>query len=144
MLSHSIRVCALMPHRYALASLLFAASIAHAQEPSVRAPCPECGTIISIREIRTEREAARLLPERAPSVGPFIQFSLGDLNKPRVGGVGDEQMRERLSQRRYEVTIRFDDERYGLVEVSDASAFMVGDRVHVHQGRIEHYDIDFP
>jgi hypothetical protein len=133
-----------MPHRQVLALLLLAASVTQAQEPSIPAPCPECGTIISIREIRTEREAAKLLPERAPPVGPVIQFSLGDSDKPRVGGVGDEQMRERLSQRRYEVTIRFQDERYGLFEVPDASAFMVGDRVHVHQGRIEQYDSDVP
>jgi hypothetical protein len=137
----------LVAHRFAirLFLMLFTASVALAQEPSVRAPCPECGTIISIREIKSEREVAKLLPERAPPVGPVIQFSLGEgSDKPRVGGMGDEQMRERLSERHYEITIRFDDERYGLFQVPDASAFMVGDRVHVHQGRIQQYDSDLP
>lgn len=114
--------------------------------PSVMSPCPECGTIIDIREIASEREMAKLLPERAPPVGPVIRFNLGEGadSKPRVGAVGSEQMRGYLTERHYEVTIRYEDGRYGLITIPDASSYQVGDRIHIHKGRIEPDDRDLP
>lgn len=133
----------------AILALTFGAPAQEAEGPdlpSVKDRCPECATIVDIREIDQEREMARLLPERAPPVGPVIRFSFGEgsSHKPQVGAIGNEKMRDYLTERRYEITVRFDDERYGLIELQDASALKVGDRVRVHHGRIEPDDRDLP
>jgi outer membrane lipoprotein SlyB len=46
-------------------------------------------------------------------------------------------MRQRILEIVYEVTVRFDDGRYGLVEMSDASGFRVGDRVRVVDNQLQ-------
>ena len=40
----------------------------------------------------------------------------------------------------YEVVVRFDDGRFTLIKVWDVANLRVGDRVHVHQNRIEPVD----
>ncbi len=107
-------------------------------EPSLNLPCPECGAIYEIREIRRERPAPAT-PQRALPVGPTLRFSLGDKadQKPHVDIYGSRSMRDSLVERYYEVIIRFDDGRWGRIEVPDASALKPGDRVHVHDQRIE-------
>jgi len=113
-------------------------------DPSVRSPCPECGVIYDIREIRRERalpESNRPLP-----VGPTLRFSLGDKadQEPHVDVFGSRSMREESIEKYYEVVVRFDDNRWGRIDLPDASGLKVGDRIHVHDNRIEPDDSDRP
>lgn len=105
-------------------------------DPSVNLPCPECGVIYDIREIRRERplpESGHPLP-----VGPTLRFSLGDKadDKPHVDIFGSRSMRDEATEIYYEVVIRFDDNRWGRIELPDALDLKAGDRVHVHDNRI--------
>jgi len=109
--------------------------------PAVNQPCMECGVIFDIRSVTTEREVAKKFDDH-PLEGPFIKFPLSrdPAAKPEVGVIGSKEMREQLEQTVYEVVVRFDDNRFTLIEVSDVSNLHVGDRVHVHQNRIEPVD----
>lgn len=110
--------------------------------PNAGEPCRECGVIYEIRSVTVEREAARTIEEQAPQTGPFISIPLGRNPNatPEVGVVGSKEMRERLQETYYEVVVRFDDDRFTLLEVSDVSGFQEGDRVRVVQNRIEPLD----
>jgi hypothetical protein len=126
------------------AAMLFSLpSIALAQQdgrsnPSLDLPCPQCGVIHEIREVKRER-APSAQPQRPLPIGPTIRFSLGDRadEKPHLDIYGSPSMRESLVERYYEVVIRYDDGRWGRIEVQDASVLNPGDRVHVHRNRIE-------
>jgi hypothetical protein len=115
-------------------------------DPSVSLPCPECGVIFDIREVKRERESARNLPQNPALVGPMIRFTLGDKadRRPHVDVVGSRSMREAMTDSYYEVVVRFDDNRWQRLELPDATGLKVGDRVHVHQNRIEPDDRDLP
>lgn len=111
-------------------------------DPSVNLPCPECGVVYEIREVRRERP----LPgsNRPLPVGPTLRFSLGDKadQKPHVDIFGSRSMREQAVEKYYEVVIRFDDNRWSRIELPDVSQLKVGDRIHVHDNRIEPDDGD--
>lgn len=115
-------------------------------DPSVSLPCPECGVIYDIREIKRERESARNLPQNPALVGPMIRFTLGDKadRQPHVDVVGSRSMREAMIDRYYEVVVRFDDNRWQRIELPDATGLKIGDRIHVHQNQIEPDDRDLP
>jgi hypothetical protein len=115
-------------------------------DPSVSVPCPECGVIYEVREIRRERESARNVPQNPALVGPMIRFTLGDKadRQPHVDVVGSRSMREAMIDRHYEVVVRFDDNRWQRIELPDATGLKAGDRIHVHQNRIEPDDRDLP
>lgn len=115
-------------------------------DPSVSLPCPECGVIYDIREIKRERESARNLPQNPALVGPMIRFTLGDKadRQPHVDVVGSRSMREAMIDRYYEVVVRFDDNRWQRIELPDATDLKIGDRIHVHQNQIEPDDRDLP
>ena len=115
-------------------------------DPSVMLPCPECGVIYDIREIKRERESARNPPENPAPVGPMIHFTLGDKSDPRphVDVVGSRSMREAMVESRWIVVVRFDDNRFQRIEMTDASGLKIGDHVHVHQNQIEPDDRDLP
>ena len=128
----------------AVVALLFAAEggaqvKGERDDPSVTLPCPECGVIYEVREIKRERESARNLPQDTPSMGPMIRFTLGDKadRQPHVDVVGSRKMREAMTYSYYEVVVRFDDNRWQRIELPDATGLKAGDRIHVHQGRIE-------
>ena len=111
--------------------------------PAVNDPCMECGVIYEIRPITSERPVAKTtMEEGAPPVGPTINFPLtrDPDAKAEVDVFGSKKMREGLEETVYEVVVRFDDDRFTRVEVSDVSNLQVGDRVHVHQNRIEPVD----
>ncbi len=102
--------------------------------------CRECGVVTGIREVQRERESARTLNERLPPVGPVFSFSFGGdapKNNVFVGAVGNQEMRDRLIEISYEVTVRFSDGRYGLVETRDGADLRVGDPVKVINNKIE-------
>lgn len=106
-------------------------------DPPVNQPCPECGIVYEILEIRRERPLPRT--DRPLPVGPTLRFSLGDKadDKPHVDIFGNRSMREQAVEKYYEVVIRFDDNRWGRLELPEISRLKVGDRVHVHDNRIE-------
>lgn len=106
-------------------------------DPSVNQPCRECGIVYEIQEIRRERALPRT--DRPLPVGPTLRFSLGDQadDKPHVDIFGSRSMREQAVEKYYEVVIRFDDNRWGRLELPEISRLKVGDRVHVHDNRIE-------
>jgi hypothetical protein len=108
-------------------------------DPSVKQPCPECGMIYEVREIRRERGSARNAPQNPAPAGPTIRIPLGDKTdrEAHVDVYGSRSMRKSLEEVYYEVVVRFDDNRWQRLEVPDAAGLKVGDRVHVHQGRIE-------
>ena len=118
------------------------------------ATCRDCGAVRSIREIRTERKAPRqdtyvssqqYLQSRPfdqqPLVGPAISFSWGGGSQTQttVGAVGSPEMQQRFIEITYEMTVRFDDGRYGLIEQADPGDLRVGDRVRLVKGRLERW-----
>ena len=120
-------------------------------QPAVTGTCRDCGVVRSIREIRTERKASadtyvaspQYLQSRPfdqqPLVGPAISFSWGGSTptQPRVGAVGSPEMQQRFIEISYEITVRFDDGRFGLIEQDSADDLRPGDRVKVAKGRVE-------
>jgi hypothetical protein len=121
---------------------------------SITGTCRDCGVVRSIREIRTERNASRQdtyvsSPEylqarpfdQQPLVGPVITFSWGGKNQTqaRVGAVGSPEMQQRFIDISYEITVRFDDGRYGLIEQQDPNDLRPGDRVKVVKGLVQRW-----
>ncbi len=115
-------------------------------------PCVNCAVIRNIRMLETERATRRDMPTYMTSpeysntrqyspayVGPVlgITFGPGQETKTYVGAAGSQAMRQRILQISYEVLLRYDDGRSGLVEVEDASNFRVGDRVKVVDNQLE-------
>jgi hypothetical protein len=120
-------------------------------QPAVKGACDDCGVIRSIRQMERERPAREMptyieSPEylnsrrySEPHVGPVfgLTFGKGQTTQTFVGAAGSEQMRQRVLEITYEVTVRFDDGRFGLIELQDAGDFRVGDRVKVAGQRLE-------
>jgi hypothetical protein len=121
-------------------------------QPAVTGTCRDCGLVRSIREIRTERKGSQsdtyvasqqYLQSRSfdqqALVGPAISFSWGggSPTQPRIGAVGSPEMQQRFIEISYEITVRFDDGRFGLIEQEDPDDLRVGDRVKVVKGRVE-------
>ena len=101
--------------------------------------CRECGVITSIRELQQERASASTVTERLPPVGPVFGFTFGGDApvKGFVGAVGDQEMRNRLTEISYEVIVRYNDGRYGLVETRYGADLRIGDPVKVIRNQIE-------
>jgi hypothetical protein len=116
-----------------------------------KGPCKSCGVIRSIRQTETESRrddvptyigSPQYLEQRdfsKPIVGPVlgITFGKGQATSTYVGAAGSETMRRRILQITYEVTVAFDDGRFGLIELPDVGDFRVGDRVKVDGSRLE-------
>jgi hypothetical protein len=143
----------------ALACALFAsASSAAGDQGEARKPlagltsnCTDCGVVRNIRELRSEREAQRpdayissqqyrdTRPAEPPRIGPAISMTWGPGAPPRtqIGAVGTPGMQRRYIDLTYEVTVRFDDGRFGLIEQDNVGDLRVGDRVIVLNMRVE-------
>ena len=127
----------------AAAFALGAASDLSAQQDPPQAAsnpsCHECGVITSVREIQQERADAATVTGRLPPVGPVFNFSFGGdtPSKGNVGAVGNQEMRDRLTEISYEVIVRYNDGRYGVVETRYGADLRVGDRVRVDRNKIE-------
>ena len=143
----------------ALACALFAsASSAADDQGEARKPlagvtsnCIDCGVVRNIREIRTEREVQRpdayvsspqyrdTQPTELPLIGPAISMTWGPGSPPRtqIGAVGTPGMQRRYIDLTYEVTVRFDDGRFGLIEQDSIDDLRVGDRVIVLDRRVQ-------
>ncbi|MCC7548862.1 MAG: hypothetical protein IT532_13935 [Burkholderiales bacterium] len=74
-----------------------------------------------------------------PMVGPVFGMTFGKGQETRsfVGAAGSETMRQRILEIHYEVTVRFDDGRYGLFEQNQLASLRVGDRVQVVNDKVE-------
>lgn len=113
--------------------------------------CRDCGVLRSVREVRTERKGRApdvyvtspqyqdARPFDKPLIGPAISFSwgAGSSTQPKIGAVGSPEMQQRLIDVSYEITIRFDDGRFGLFDQDNADGLRPGDRVRVVKGRVE-------
>jgi hypothetical protein len=106
----------------------------------------------SIRTIERERQPQREMPSymtssqyldtrrySEPYVGPVVgvTFGPGQSTKTFVGAAGSPSMRQRILAITYEVTVRYDDGRFGLIEQDDVSRLRAGDRVQVVDNRVE-------
>jgi hypothetical protein len=109
--------------------------------PEINEACKECAVVYDIRAVTSERQLANTLEEH-PLQGPYIKFPLSSdpAAQPEVGAYGSRKMRKQLERTVYEVIVRFDDDRFRLIEVNDISDLQIGDRVRVHQNRIEPVD----
>jgi len=129
---------------FAFAWALGTAGYLDAQQdaPASDGKCRECGVITSIRERQQERADARTITQGLPPVGPVFGFTFGGDApvKGFVGAVGNKEMRDRLNEISYEVTVRYNDGRYGVLETRDGADLRVGDRVKVIDNKI---DLDF-
>jgi len=113
--------------------------------------CPDCGVLRSVREVRTERKGRApdvyvtspqyqdARPFDKPLIGPAISLSwgAGSSSQPKIGAVGSPEMQQRLIDISYEITVRFDDGRFGLFDQDNADGLRPGDRVRVVKGRVE-------
>ena len=133
----------LIPALVCACALGAAAHLGAQQEPPVpdsrKASCQECGVITSVRELQKERAEASTVTERLPPVGPVFGFTFGgdEPVKGFVGAVGNQEMRDRLTEFSYEVVVRYTDGRYGVVETRDGADLRIGDRVKVFRNKIE-------
>lgn len=114
--------------------------------------CTNCAVIRSLRAVERERPASREIPAYVSSeqyqdtrqysgvfVGPMIglSFGPGTTSQGFVGAAGSPSMRQRIREITYEVILRYEDGRFGLLEQDDVGAFRVGDRVRVTGNRME-------
>lgn len=114
--------------------------------------CRNCGVVRSVRSVERERSNRRgvstyMTSEQylegrrysEPMVGPVFGMTFGKGQETRsfVGAAGSETMRQRILEIHYEVTVRFDDGRYGLFEQNQLASLRVGDRVQVVNDKVE-------
>lgn len=119
---------------------------------TVKGECTDCAVVRRIRSVERERDPGREISPymtseqyrdtrrySEPVVGPVfgVTFGSGQETRTFVGAAGSATMRQRILDIVYEVTLRYEDGRYGLVELPDASRFRVGDRVRVAGNQLE-------
>jgi hypothetical protein len=146
------------PVSVVLRAMLVSGGLACADEGERRQPiagiatnCTDCGVVRTIRELRTEREVQRpdvytsspqykdTLPAELPRIGPAFSLSWGAEERPRtqIGAVGTPEMKHRYIDITYEVTVKFDDGRFALIEQNEIDDIRPGDRVIVIRKRVQ-------
>jgi outer membrane lipoprotein SlyB len=136
------------------AALLIAAAAAWAQtlmfdprdpalyrEPTRASNCRVCGEISSIREviIQNNRNPVGGQPTGQLAFGAVILLPFGEPGRPEqayVGGVGTQEMAERLGNTTYEITVRMDTGERQTVHLRDGASYRVGERVTVSGGML--------
>lgn len=116
--------------------------------------CPECGTVRSVREVDRELRPPSATGVPASYAGPGdFPGGLGDsqpigwvavarysgesgFSKGYVGAVGSPEMRERLTEKSYEIVVKLDNGRYQLVQEDQPPPWQAGDRVKIVMGRL--------
>lgn len=109
---------------------------------SIMQRCKQCGTINSIRELQQYREGAGPAATAEAPIGLVIYIPMGPgRNKEDAfaGSVGNREWQNRISNTRYEFTVRMDDGDYQLVQKNGVSDLRVGDRVRLERGQIERF-----
>lgn len=114
--------------------------------------CAKCGVIRTIREVTREKKTGRLLPSYIGSqeyrdtrqdspalVGPVVGMTFGPGTESRgyVGAMGSQKAQARELETVYEVTVRFDDGRFGLYELTSRENLRVDGRVRALDGTLE-------
>jgi hypothetical protein len=146
LLAAVLAVTMLMPYAWGAAE----ESEVSKPDASVAGKCTDCGVLRSIREIRTERQLKRpdiyvtspqylSTRDEPPRIGPVISFSWGsrsDQTQTQIGAVGSPQMQQRFIDISYELTVKFDDGRYALIEQDDVGNLRIGDRVRLVDRRV--------
>jgi outer membrane lipoprotein SlyB len=134
----------------AAALLLATAAVARAQgtlnidprdpalyrEPARAGACRVCGEVRSIREVRAEPNRNASGPGNQMVFGAVVllPFGPGGKEDPYVGGVGTQDMAERLNANSYEILIRMDSGEQVVMLRRDGASFRVGERVTVSGG----------
>ncbi len=102
--------------------------------------CRVCGEISSIREVVIQ---ANRNPVGGQAAGPLVfgavvlvPFGPGGAEQPYVGGVGTQEMAERLGNATYEITVRMDTGERQTVQLRDGGSYRVGERVTVSGGML--------
>jgi len=114
--------------------------------------CTVCGQVRAIREASAPRgqAAAPQAPgavgtesglDTPPVVGTVARFEF-DRERPsqnawRLGSAGTPEMRERLGETYYEVTVMMDGGERRTVQRRDGNRFYVGQRVALRSGELE-------
>ena len=120
-------------------------------QPESARTCRDCGIVRSIREVRTERSVSRpdvyttspqyldTRPNEPPRIGPAFSLTWGPGHETQtqIGAVGSPQMQQRYIELSYEIIVRFDDGRFGLIEQQDTDGLRVGDRVQVVDKQVQ-------
>ena len=104
--------------------------------------CKQCGTINSIREVQQYREGATPNAGADAPIGLVIYIPMGpgrNKSDSFAGSVGNHEWQNRVSNTRYEFTVRMDDGDFQLVQKNGASDFRVGERVRVDRGHLERW-----
>jgi len=108
------------------------------REPARTGNCRVCGEISSIREVVIQ-------PNRNPAGEPkagqlvfgaviLVPFGQGKAEQPYVGGVGTQEMAERLGNTTYEIIVRMDTGERQTVHLRDGGSYRIGERVTVSGG----------
>ena len=131
--------------RVLVACLAWSATTAWAQT------CTVCGEVRGIREVSAARpppaaaRPAQAAPgpgsalDTAPVVGTVARFEF-DSGRPEawhLGSAGTPEMRMRLGEIYYEVTVAMDDGERRTVQRRDGNRFHVGQRVALRSGELE-------
>lgn len=102
--------------------------------------CRVCGEISSIREviIQANRNPVGGQPTGQLVFGAvvLVPFGPGGAEQPYVGGVGTQEMAERLGNTTYEVTVRMDSGERQTVHLRDGGSYRIGERVTVSGGML--------
>lgn len=108
------------------------------REPARTGSCRVCGEIRSIREVRFEPNRKLNTPSNQLVFGAVVllPFGPGGKEDPYVGGVGTQEMAERMGASGYEIIIRMDNGEQQILQRRDAGNYRVGERVTVSGGII--------
>lgn len=111
------------------------------REPARTSNCRVCGEISSIREvvIQANRNPASGSVGGPLTFGAVVLLPFGEpgrAEQPYVGGVGTQEMAERLGNTTYEVTVRMDTGERQTVQVRDGGSYRIGERVTVSGGML--------
>ena len=113
--------------------------------------CTVCGEVRAIREVSAARPAsvassrppAAIGPasalDTAPVVGTVARFEF-DRDRPDnwyLGAAGTPEMRQRLGETYYELTVAMDGGERRTVQRRDGNRFYVGQRVALRSGELE-------
>ena len=102
--------------------------------------CRVCGEVSSIREvvIQANRNPVGGQPTGQLVFGAvvLVPFGPGGAEQPYVGGVGTQEMAERLGNTTYEVTVRMDTGERQTVHLRDGGSYRIGERVTVSGGML--------
>jgi len=140
-----------MPASFRAALALLACLACSMPAPPARAQtCTVCGEVRSIRELSAARptDAGQRTPgpvgtasglDTPPVVGTVARFEF-DRDRPdewHLGAAGTPDMRLRLGETYYEVTVVMDGGERRTVQQRDGNRFYVGQRVALRSGALE-------